>query len=64
MKTRDEEIQGMSLNINATETCTDDLECIMAEEIRDVTIEDDWIRALSTYVMHASLSTRAEALKE
>ena len=45
---RDEEILRMSLNINSIETCTDILECMMAEEIRCATLEDHHIGTFST----------------
>ena len=53
----------MSLNINIIKTCTDILECMMVEEDRYTTLEDDHISALSTYVIHGRQSTRAEVKK-
>ena len=37
---KDEEIPGMSINIKAIETCTDIQECMTAEEIWLVTLDD------------------------
>ena len=54
----------MKLTMNAIDMCTDILECMMAAEIRHVTIEDDHIGALSIYGMHDCPSTKAEVIKE
>ena len=54
----------MSLNINALETCTDLTKFIMVEERRYVTIKDDCIHVLSTYMMHGWPSARAVVIKE
>ena len=42
----------MTVNINTIETCTDTPECMMVEESRYETKEDEHIGALSTYVIH------------
>ena len=54
----------MSLNINAIETCTDIPECMSAEEIRYASIEDNYMDALLTCMIHRWSSTRTEVIKE
>ena len=61
---KDEEILGMSLIINAVETCTDIPKCMMAEEIRQPMQDDDHPSAVSTYRVHGWPSTRAQVWKE
>ena len=48
---KDEEIPGMSININAVETCIDILECMTAEEIELVTLDEELIGVVLNYVI-------------
>ena len=54
----------MSPTINTIEACIDIPECMMAEEIRHVTLGDYHITVLSTHVMHGWPLARAEVIKE
>ena len=49
---RDKEISDMRLNINARKTYPDIPKCMIVEDIRCATIEDDHINILLTYVIH------------
>ena len=54
----------MSLTINARETCRDIPECMMAEDIRCMTLEDDRRCGPSANVIHRWPATRGEIVKE
>ena len=55
----DEEMQGKHLSINAIEACTDILECITSEEIREVTLEDEHLSTLAELKFCGRSSTKA-----
>ena len=55
---------GMSLNINAIETCHRHPRIYVGKKIAYVTLEDDHICALSAYVIHGWPSTGAKVMKE
>ena len=50
----------MNLHITAMEKCTDISECMMLEETRQATQADDYLNALTTYVLNGKLLTRVE----
>ena len=56
---QNEEIPGMNLNINAIEACTDIPECMMAEEIRHATCDNDNVSIMSAYMIKEWPSTKA-----
>ena len=57
---KDEEIPGMSLDIDTIGTCAVILKCMTADEIRHTTQEDNHTSELTTYMIHGFPSTKAE----
>ena len=45
-----DEILGMNITMNAIKSCMDILDCMKAEEIRSVTIDEEHMSMLSDYV--------------
>ena len=61
---KDKEITGINLNIKAVETCTDMQECMMAEKNRHALQAQDYLHALTAYIIYGWPSTRAEVKEE
>ena len=61
---RDKGIPGMSININAIESCMDVLDCMTAKEISLATLDNEHLGMMSEYVLLGWPSTKAEVLKE
>ena len=57
---RDEDIPGMHITINAIGSCTDIPYCTTAEEIREMTIEDEHFSTLVESILHNWPSTKTE----
>ena len=61
---KDEEILGLNLNINAIKPCADILECMMTEEIKCATQEDDHINQLTTNMIYEWSSNQSKRPKQ
>ena len=50
-KKNNEEILGICITINTTESCTDIQQCMTSEEVREVTLEDEHMSALVVLIL-------------
>ena len=60
----DEEIPGRCITINSIESCTDIPDCMTADKIRMITLDDEHLIILSEHVLHGWPPSKAEAQKE
>ena len=63
-RNRDEEIPGMCIIINTIESCMDIPYCITAGQIKEVTLEDEHLSAVSECILHSWQSIKMEIQKE
>ena len=50
--------------MNTIDTCMDMPDCMIAEEMRSVTMDDDYLSRLSEYLFHSWASKRPEVQKD